>query len=60
MTRGDFPWHDLTAGELRVLVLNGFNAHEIATVVGVPDDVGEFLRNRALLRTHREHHEAAA
>lgn len=50
MTRGDFPWHDITPSEVRVLALQGFNAHEIATVAGVPDDVGEFLRCKALGR----------
>lgn len=48
MTRGDFPWHDITTDEVRVLAIQGFNAHEIATVAGVLDDVGAYLRNDAL------------
>ena len=60
MTRDAFPWHDLTRRELAVLVRNGFNAHEIATVAGVPDDVGEFLRNEVLGKQEAAHAQHAA
>lgn len=48
MIGGDFPWRGMTSADVRVLALAGFNAHEVATVAGVPDDVGAFLRDESL------------
>lgn len=48
MTRDQFPWPDMTTEELLPLVMGGMNAHEIATVAGVPDDVGAFMRCHVL------------
>ena len=53
MTRNAFPWRDMTWAEVRLLAFEGFNAHEIATVAGVPDDVGAAMRAEAL-RVPRE------
>ena len=49
MNRDEVPWPNLTDDELRVLVANGFTAHEIATVAGVDDRVGAWLRNCLLV-----------